>query len=159
MNNGIIKYIYFIPKSSHVSKSLIKTKSKNPSYQSKENRNNNDLKNNLYKQSDIENVFKQKIIPSDLSKTNNHQIKWVYHEGYRTEITSCDKICNGIQRIQVYPVCMNNNNNKVDEKLCPSEKLKPKLVLRPCNTDCKLKYEIVYLFLLIKLLITYKLVF
>jgi hypothetical protein len=91
--------------------------------------NNNDLKSNL--------LYTQK----KLNDENHHQSKWVYHEGTKTEGAPCNRMCNGIQRYRIYPVCM-NNQNRVDEHMCLNEKVKPKYIEKPCNIDCRLQYNL-----------------
>ena len=78
-----------------------------------------------------------------LSDENHHQSKWVYHEAAKTEGTICSKMCNGIQRYRINPVCM-NNQNKVDEHMCLNEKAKPKYIEKPCNTNCRLQYSLTH---------------
>lgn len=80
------------------------------------------------------------IIRSQQNETKrpDQQTKWVYHESFRTEGMPCNKICQGVQRTRIYPVCM-INQQRVDDSLCPNEKLKLKYIEKACNTDCRLQ--------------------
>ena len=97
------------------------------------NKNRNRDRQKEIKITHTENSFRQR-----LNITNRPSNKWVYQESLRTEGQPCDKMCNGIQRISLNPVCM-NNQKKVDETLCPNEKARPKYIEKACNTDCRLQ--------------------
>ena len=106
-----------MPKTSYTSKNLNRQTNRNP----------------------IQKILKNTNKPQNDSKNLEQKTKWVYHEAIRTEGIPCNKLCNGIQRIRVYPICV-NNQQLVDENLCPQDKkLKVKYIDKPCNTNCKLR--------------------
>jgi hypothetical protein len=130
LDNGKIEYVYYVPKTQ---------RSHNYYHLDRYSENERIIVNNVAKLSNSRSS----------SHSNYHfepEANWDYQEGSITEGSPCDKVCNGVRRIKITPVCL-RGKKAVSDEICSLKMGKEaKWRSEPCNTDCYLTYELFFFF-------------
>lgn len=112
-NNGVINYLFYIQK------------------------NNQKSGNNEH----VERISNQNLIQKDVPLKYTHKSSnnnFMSQTGLKSKGEPCNKLCNGIEKIQVQPKC-SDNPKEVGTQICPIFDEEVKYIERPCNTHCQLQ--------------------